>query len=314
VDHQVRLIDWPRRVLAIGALTLAFLSSTPAAIAAQASSNEARLCDGAKAGQPAAAFRGTPGSIQEPNVDAAYRRELARRAAGITAPRVPAVTGGTVDVYFHVINKGSGLANGDVPDDMIADQMAVLSAAFRPTRWRFRLVETTRTTNATWYTMTPGSQAERDAKTALHDGTADDLNVYSANLGGGLLGWATFPADYASDPLMDGVVVLFSSLPGGGTPHYDEGDTATHEAGHWMGLYHTFQGGCAGNGDLVSDTPAESSPAFACPEGRDSCPTKAGLDPIHNFMDYTYDSCMYEFSRGQDTRMDGQFTQYRHQK
>ncbi len=238
--------------------------------------------------------------------------EAAMRLSG-RERRMPLVSGGTVNVYFHVIDKGTGIANGDIPDSMITGQIDVLNAAYAPWGWTFNLVSTDRTTNATWYTMTPGSTAERAAKTALRQGTAADLNIYSAGIGGGLLGWSTFPSDYPKNPSYDGVVVLYSSLPGGSAAPYNLGDTATHEIGHWMGLYHTFQGGCNGKGDYVSDTPAERSAAFGCPTGRDTCTGRKspGLDPIENFMDYTDDACMDRFTAGQDARMDSMFTAYR---
>ncbi|HEX8889631.1 MAG TPA: zinc metalloprotease [Pyrinomonadaceae bacterium] len=223
----------------------------------------------------------------------------------------------TVPVYFHVINKGKGIENGDVPLTMLRAQIDVLNQSYSGatgganTPYRFYLAGVDRTTNLAWFNAGPGDAAEREMKTALHVGNAATLNFYTNNAGGFLLGWATFPFWYAGDPLMDGVVCLYSSLPGGSEVPYNEGDTGTHEIGHWLGLFHTFQGGCAAvYNDFVADTPAERKPAFGCPTGLDSCP-KEGLDPIENFMDYSDDPCMYKFTPGQSARMEALTLQYR---
>jgi Pregnancy-associated plasma protein-A len=219
----------------------------------------------------------------------------------------------TINVYFHVINKGSGISNGDVPDSQINAQVNVLIDTYLGSGFTFNFnlaSDVDRTTNATWYTAGPGSQAEAQMKAVLRKGTEMDLNIYSNNPGGGLLGWATFPWNYSSNPTNDGVVILYSSLPGGSAAPYNLGDTATHEVGHWLGLYHTFQGGCSKNGDYVSDTPAERSPAYGCPAGRNTC-KQTGIDPIHNFMDYSDDDCMDEFTGGQAARMQSMWTTYR---
>jgi hypothetical protein len=217
----------------------------------------------------------------------------------------------TIGVYFHVINKGSGIANGDVPSGQINDQINVLNGAYAGSDLSFVLAGTTRTTNTTWYTAGPGSQAEAQMKGALHQGGEKALNIYTNNPGGGLLGWATFPWNYSSNSTNDGVVILYSSLPGGSAAPYNLGDTATHEVGHWLGLYHTFQGGCSKSGDYVSDTPSERSPGYGCPGGRDSCKQGGGLDPIENFMDYSDDLCMFKFTAGQRTRMQSMWASYR---
>ena len=231
----------------------------------------------------------------------------------------------TIGVFFHVVNKGAGVANGDVPLKWLRDQVDVLNAAYAGadpnaratsanTPFRFALVGVDRTTNAAWFNAGIDSPEEREMKTALHVGGPDTLNFYVNNAGGNFLGWATFPFWYAGDPTQDGVVVLYSSLPGGnccGDRTYNQGDTGTHEVGHWLGLFHTFQGGCAAvYNDFVADTPSERKPAFGCPVGLDSCPG-AGADPIENFMDYSEDSCMYQFTSGQSARMEALSLQYR---
>src|SRR5688500_455116 len=112
----------------------------------------------------------------------------------------PPTSGGVIDVYFHVITSSSGegaLSSGD-----INAQMTVLNDAFAPYGWSFNLVATDVTANDVWFDMTGGS-AEAEAKAALRRGTADDLNIYSANLGDTLLGWATFPDWYESNPTDD---------------------------------------------------------------------------------------------------------------
>ncbi|WP_396269246.1 zinc metalloprotease [Ideonella sp.] len=231
-----------------------------------------------------------------------------RMARGAEVQR--AIGSVTIPVWFHVIRSGTGLAKGDIPQSQIDDQIAVLNAAYSSTPFVFQLAGVDRTTNKAWFKMSPGSKAEKAAKAALRKGGPETLNLYSANPGLGLLGWATFPSSYAGAPVDDGVVLKFSSVPGGTAAPYNEGDTGTHEVGHWLGLYHTFQGGCATPGDSVTDTAAEKSAAYGCPVGRDTC-TGAGLDPITNFMDYTDDSCMNQFTAGQVTRMDQMHQQYR---
>lgn len=225
-------------------------------------------------------------------------------------PPPPPPTGFTsadVPVYFHVITDGG---SGDVSNAMINSQIAVLNDAYEGTGFSFSLVKTTRTDNKAWYNMSPGSSAESAAKTALKDGGPNALNIYTANPSGGTLGWAYLPSSSLVTSVLDGVVLLYSSLPGGAADPYNEGDTGTHEVGHWLGLYHTFNGGCSKSGDYVSDTEPERSPAFGCPTGRDTC-RGGGPDPITNFMDYTDDFCMFEFKNGQTARMQQNWVAYR---
>ncbi len=229
----------------------------------------------------------------------------------------------TIPVHFHVVYRSDGV--GNIAESSLDAQINAMNEHFSGldtpayrtaaanTSFRFTKASVTRTQNDTWYSAGPGSSAEAQMKSALRTGSADDLNFYT-NSGGGYLGWATFPSDYTARPHMDGVVCYWASLPGSNYVPYNEGDTGTHEVGHWLGLFHTFQGGCSGSGDGVADTPAERSSTFGCPTGnQDTCKSKGtpGLDPYENFMDYTDDPCMYKFSLGQADRQDTMWATYR---
>jgi hypothetical protein len=225
---------------------------------------------------------------------------------------VPGAGSIVIDTYVNIICDDSGNNCAGTEGQVLA-QMQVLNSAFIVNSpYQFQLNGQIRKfNNSAWLTAGPGSTAERSMKSTLRQGGRGALNMYVSNPGGGLLGWATFPSSYDGNPDNDGVVVLGGSLPGGNADPYNEGDTGTHEVGHWLGLYHTFQGGCRGGGDLVADTPAVRSPNYGCPAGIDSCRKQSGLDDVFNYMDYTDDSCMFQFSDGQVVRAYEQSLQYR---
>jgi pregnancy-associated plasma protein-A len=254
--------------------------------------------------QVAAIERATKAALKE-KASAAARHGERLSAARLANGSV------TVPVYFHVVRAGAAASQGNVSTAQVTNQLGVLKAAYAGTPFTFALTSTDYTTNSTWFSrLRQGSKNEVAMKTALRKGGKNALNIYTASLANGLLGWATFPSSYTSNPAYDGVVIEYSSLPGGSAAPYNLGDTATHEVGHWVGLYHTFQGGCTG-GDSVSDTAPEASPAYGCPAGRDTCTTDALKDPIRNFMDYTDDACMDSFTPGQATRSSDQWTAFR---
>jgi hypothetical protein len=217
-----------------------------------------------------------------------------------------------VPIYFHVINKGPAVTDGNVGDAVLKEQVDVMNKAYAPVQVSFTLAGIDRTTDAKWMGSSMWTAGETAMKNALRKGDSGALNVYTTAATDGTLGWATFPWDYNSKPKMDGVVIHYGTLPGGTYPAYDLGMTLVHEAGHWLGLFHTFQGGCSTGGDSIADTPPEKSPNFGCPSvAPDSCPGDKDADPIHNFMDYTDDVCLTDFSSGQIQRVHDSFDTYR---
>jgi len=221
----------------------------------------------------------------------------------------------TLDVYFHVVYANQTYEGGYVPDSQIQDQIKVMNEDYNSTGISFNLVNISRIESEDMFLrVAPDSEQESGLKKVFRHGNASTLNVYTVGFaegdGQGLLGYATFPSDFNSNPMNDGVVLLYSTMPGSSQPKYNMGRTLVHEAGHWAGRYHTFQGGCIGSGDSVDDTPPEESAAYGCPEKRDTCPG-GGPDPIHNFMDYSDDSCMTGFTKGQAKRIKAQLRTYR---
>jgi Pregnancy-associated plasma protein-A len=307
-----------RRLLAL-TIGLLLAATVPSASLAAGSTHTARsttLCDPALDSEGSIDSHVSPvardGSAREPDLGPPPE-DMPASAKGVAKANFSA----TVPVYFHVITDGS---TGALTDKQIGDQIAVLNMTFAGreggarTGFSFTLAGVTRTDNAAWFGAGIGGTNERSMKSTLHQGGSNALNVYSTTAGA-YLGWATFPQGVTKPGQadIDGIVLDWESLPHVSSTYagrFDLGETLTHEAGHWLGLYHTFQGGCNAKGDYVDDTPAQKVPTSGCPEGKDTC-KEPGLDPIHNYMDYSFDSCYTEFTAGQTQRMRDAWLFYR---
>ena len=239
-----------------------------------------------------------PTTFEAEALQSALRRYIEEGQAGAT---------GQIKIAWHVISNGS---TGNIPQSQIDAQIAYMNSRYAGTGFSFVLASVDRTSNRRWFGMTPNSGNETKAKNALAIDPLHRFNVYTCSPGQNLLGWATFPNSYAENSKMHGVVIHYGSVPGGYLAPYNLGGTLAHEAGHYLGLYHTFQGGCTAPGDQVDDTPYEATATSGCPANKNTC-AAAGNDPIHNYMDYSDDACYTEFTPNQITRMQTLTGQYR---
>ncbi|WP_317897373.1 T9SS type A sorting domain-containing protein [Aurantibacillus circumpalustris] len=107
----------------------------------------------------------------------------------------------------------------------------------------------------------------------------------------------------------DGIWVYakaFGTATAGAVAPYDEGRTATHEIGHWLGLRHIWgDGNCLS--DYCTDTPTAKQAHYGCVTTTpiDGCGvgTSPNGEMPMNFMDRSDDACMYMFTPDQNIRM-----------
>ncbi|KAH0497288.1 hypothetical protein TgHK011_004603 [Trichoderma gracile] len=207
-----------------------------------------------------------------------------------------------VAVHVHIVTRSQEDTAGNISDDVVHKQLEVLSADYAPAGIFFNLISIDRASNATWANGTDLHGMWHQ----LRNGSYGDLNLYFVPTLQ-YYGFCSMPAtgdDLINGIWQDGCTIRSDTVPGGSAVNYNLGKTVTHEVGHWFGLWHTFEGGCDGDGDFVDDTPAQAAASDGCPpEGQDSCPNQPGQDAFHNFMDYSFDACYREFTPGQMSRM-----------
>ena len=240
-----------------------------------------------------------------------------------------------IPVVVHIIESSSG--EGVISDAMVASQIEILNedflalagtpgapGAYGAIQFSLATVDPdgnpttaiTRSVNDTWF------QDQGQYWETLAWDTSRYMNIYT-NSADGYLGYVpAFPQDGITGQTADRVVVAWASFgrDSSSGPPYDQGRTATHEVGHYLGLYHSFQDGCSAEsqpscyteGDTLCDTPSESEPNYGCPaDGSTEASSCGSTDPIHNYMDYSDDTCMYEFTAEQVRRMRCSLLNYR---
>ena len=247
-----------------------------------------------------------------------------------------------ITVVVHRLESVTG--DGVFPDSLVRTQIDVLNEDFlalpgtpgapgKDTRIRFKLATVdpdgnptpgwTRTTNEFWFNDVPDPLLGNYYEELSWD-THRYLNIYTLSPlapGGLILGYTYLPQDGVVGDPEDGVRCLWNAFgrPSGNAP-YDLGRTVTHEVGHWAGLWHPFDNtntcdtaappSCYTAGDCICDTWPDDASHGGCDETDQSCGVTA---PIHNYMEYTNDACMWEFTPEQARRMVCSLKHYRPQ-
>jgi len=147
------------------------------------------------------------------------------------------------------------------------------------------------------------------------------LNIWVVDLQSGFLGAASFPWSEAVGGL-DSISIMAATFPlgiqglaidyrafGAGQEYdlderFNEGKTATHELGHFLGLHHPWGllQDCI-NDDFCDDTPEQSDFYFRCPGPTESSCSPGEILDLSNFMQFLDDECMDHFTTCQLERM-----------
>ncbi|KAJ3089042.1 hypothetical protein HK102_007337 [Quaeritorhiza haematococci] len=226
-----------------------------------------------------------------------------------------------VELIWHVMHSGVPVGtDSNLPRSVIRDAVARMNENYRAVGLTFPRVRIIRH-RAPQYVSLTSEASFQEMKTTYHRGDKATLNVWSVErvITPGILGISSFPWDLATNPKLDGIVVSTTAA---------KMTTPTHETGHWIGLLHTFTGGCSYKNDLIRDTIPMTLYAISdCNNPIKSCHlndfgtqedkrrfVRSGdinvpADPIHNFM--AYGPCRTEFTHDQVRKMKKLWQKYR---
>jgi PKD repeat protein len=255
----------------------------------------------------------------------------------------------TIPVVVHIIHQNG---NENISDALVIEGIEHLNQAFSntgnfqdadgvDTHIRFCLAQQDEygfpsygiTRHFSSLTNLIAETQDEELKSLVHWNPLQYLNIYlvneitSSSMGAGVAGYAYFPSSHGmpEDGIVNEARWFGSSV--------DNSKVHIHEAGHYLGLYHTFNGGCNNNnclfdGDKVCDTPPDASTsAVNCDEVANTCTTDSDdnstLNPFRpvalgglgdqpdmfvNYMDYGFQDCQHLFTAGQSERINATLT------
>jgi len=228
---------------------------------------------------------------------------------------IPFCSGGkkavtTIPTYVHILLDEAG--NNNVTDAQVQQNMDIMNydmsgrpqnGNYTAINFRFQLVSIQRVTNNLWANL--GVASGPLYKSSLTIDPTNNFNFYITSMNAGILGYSPFCFYGPQDSFIHGMTVHPDAIVGGSAVPYSDGQTATHEAGNHLGMFHAWQGGCNRQiGQQPDDLCPQETNTRGCPEVP---PQSCGLDcfdNIHNHMDYSEDACRWYFTPGQSEYMD----------